>query len=210
MSTGAGVAIRDSSHGHELLGSGGGNQSSTTGGRDETNTYGSALSGNLVGNGVRNSILTSPVSTTYRGYIELGGGDGSTDSSGYLRGTLDSKTNVSGTISKGNEGLETGTLSGRRLLLNRHDLHNLIVQLLLEEVVDNLGLLDGNGEEEDLLDGSDLALLYETAELGDGSPDVLVAVSASASAAPAASAISSASASTAATSSETSTFFRHD
>jgi len=195
MSTGAGVAISDSSHGHELLGRRGGNQSSTTGGRDETNTYGSALSGNLAGYGMGRSILTSPVSTTYRGYIELGGGDGSTDSGGYLGSTLDSKTNVSITISKGNEGLETGTLSGRRLLLNRHDLHNLIVQLLLEEVVDNLGLLDGNGEEEDLLEGCNLSILDETSKLGDGGPSGLLTVtsastSASSSASTASAAIS--------------------
>eukprot|EP01083_Nonionella_stella_P053282 140985_1 len=203
MSTGAGVAIRDSSHGHELLGSGGGNQSSTTGGRDETNTYGSALSGNLAGYGMGKSILTSPVSTTYRGYIELGGGDGSTDSSGYLRGTLDSKTNVSVTISKGNESLETGTLSGRRLLLNRHDLHNLIVQLLLEEVVDNLGLLDGNGEEEDLLEGCNLSFLDETSKLGDGGPSGLLtgtSASASSSASTASAAISASTSSSESTS----------
>jgi len=113
-------------------------------------------------------------------------------------------------ISDSNEGLEASTLTGRTLLLHRHDLHDLVLELVLQEVVNDLGLLHGDGEEEDLLDGSDLALLYETAELGDGSPNVLVTVSASASAAPAASAISSASASTAATSSETSTFFRHD
>jgi hypothetical protein len=112
---------------------------------------------------------------------------------------------MSGGIAHGHKGLKPGPLTSRTLLLHGHDLHNLILKLILEEVIDDLGLLDRNGEEENLLDGSNLALLDETSELGDGDPDVFVA----SSLATATTAASSATASFAATapSSETSAFF---
>merc|ERR1719223_1843736 len=92
------------------------------------------------------------------------------DGSGDLRGALDSKTNVSIVVSKSNECLKTGTLTCTTLLLNRHDLHNLILKLILQEVINDLSLLDWKREEEDLLDRLDLTLLHETAELGDWGP----------------------------------------
>jgi hypothetical protein len=123
------------------------------------------------------SSLTSPVSTTDRGNIKLSSSDCTTDSSSYLRRTLDSKANMSVVVTKGNECLETGSLSSRRLLLNRHDLHDLILKLLLEEKFNDLSLLDGHGEEEDLLERSDLSLLHETSKLGDRGPSFLLTVS---------------------------------
>ena len=89
---------------------------------------------------------------------------------------------MSGGVSDGDEGLEPGALTGGGLLLNGHDLHDLILELVLEEVVDDLGFLHRDGEEEDLLDASDLSLLDEATELGDGNPDVLVAASTASSA----------------------------
>jgi hypothetical protein len=213
VTTGGGVAIINSSHAQQTLSGGGGHKSSTTGGRDETNTNGSALSSHLGGDGVGKGGLTSPVSTTDRGDVKLGSQDGTTDGGGNLGRALDSKANVSGRISDGNEGLEAGTLSGRRLLLDRHDLHDLVLKFVLKEIVNDLGLLNGDGEEEDLLDGSNLALLYETAKLGDGSPDVLVTVSASASAATSASpsAVSASAVSASPSKTSSSAFFtRHD
>lgn len=53
-------------------------------------------------------------------------------------------------------------------------------------MLDNLVLLDGDGEEVDVLEGLDLALLHEAAELGAGGPAVAVLVVATAAAAPAA------------------------
>ena len=48
-------------------------------------------------------------------------------------------------------------------------LHNLILELGQEEV-DDLELLDGQREQVNLLHRPDLAVLHETAELGDGDP----------------------------------------
>jgi len=57
-------------------------------------------------------------------------------------------------------------------------LHNLVLQLG-EEEVDDLVLLDGERVEVDLLHALDLAGLYETTELGDGLPLLLVALTTS-------------------------------
>jgi hypothetical protein len=54
--------------------------------------------------------------------------------------------------------LEAGALSGAGLLLHGHDLHDLVLQAGAEEVLNNLVLLDGHGEQVDLLQRLDLAL----------------------------------------------------
>jgi hypothetical protein len=161
---------------------------------------------------VRSGSLTSPVSTTDGSDIELGSEDSSTNSGGDFGGALDSKSDMSSGISYGDECLETSTLTSRTLLLNGHDLHNLVLKLVLKEVVDNLSLLHGDTEKENLLDGTNLSLLHETTELGDGNPHVLVTASlatASPSAASATVSTSAASAAFSSSTSETSAFFAH-
>jgi len=66
---------------------------------------------------------------------------------------------VSLLISNNNEGLESGSLSGSSLLLNGHDLHDLILQLSFKEVVDDLVLFDGERIEVDFLQSSDSLVL---------------------------------------------------
>jgi len=199
------VAICDSGHAHEPLSGGRGNETGTARSGDQTDRNGTALSGDLAGHGVGKPGGTSPVSTSDGNDVELSGSDGSTNGRGDFRRALDSETDVSGGVSDGDEGLESGALTGGRLLLDGHDLHDLVLELVLEEVVDDLGFLYGNGEKEDLLDASDLSLLDEATELGDGDPDVLVAAStASASSSATASTASTTTASSAAESSSSS------
>ena len=171
------VAVINTGHVQQLLSGRRRNQSGTARGRDQPNTEGTTLSSDLAGHSVGHTTLTSPVSTTDGGDVELGCNDGSTNGSGDFGRALDSKTQVSGGISDGHEGLETGTLTGRGLLLDGHDLHDLILELVLEEVVNDLGFLDGKRKEEDLFDGSNLLFLYKTPKLGDGDPDVLFVTS---------------------------------
>jgi hypothetical protein len=209
VTTSGGVAIINTSHGQKTLSTGGRDQSSTTGGRDETNTYGTTLSGHLGGDGVGHTTLTSPVSATNGGDVELGSKDSTADGGGNLGGALNSKTDVSIGITNSNEGLETSTLTSRTLLLNGHDLHNLILKLILQEIIDDLGLLYRDGEEENLLNGSNLALLDKTSELGDGDPDIFVTSTLTSTATATSSAATTVSASTSTSSSETSAFFRH-
>ena len=53
---------------------------------------------------------------------ELGDDDGGADSSGDFLGGLNTETNVASRVTDDNDGLETGTLTGTGLLLDRLDL----------------------------------------------------------------------------------------
>jgi len=176
---GGGVAIRDARKGEDLLSNGGRDEPGSAGGRNETNANGSALSVNLGGDGVGLVRHTSPVSTADGDDVQLGNGDRTTDSGGDLSGALDSKANVSGVVTDSDKSLEAGALTSTRLLLHGHDPHDLVGEG--EEVIDDLRLLDGNGVEEDLLNGGDPAVLHQTSKLGDGSPDIALSTVSSAS-----------------------------
>ena len=108
--------------------------------------------------------VVTPVSPPDGNDAQLGDNDGSPDSSGDLLGTLDSETDVTVKVTDGNESLESGSLTGRGLLLDGSDGHDLVLQVG-KELVDDLVLLDGEREEVDLLHGLDLAVVHETTEL---------------------------------------------
>ncbi|RRR12065.1 hypothetical protein CVV73_27200, partial [Enterobacter hormaechei] len=65
-------------------------------------------------------------------------------------------------------------LTSAGLLLHRHNLHDLILQRGANEVVHNLALLDGHGEQVNLLQALDFALLHQTAQLGARHPLLLL------------------------------------
>jgi len=171
--TGSGVAIGDTSEGKDLLGSGGSDDTSTTGSRDQARDGRTTLASELAGNGVRLTKGRSPVTTTDRDDRKLGKDDSTTDGSGDFLRALDTETNVAVAVTNDNEGLESGTLTSTGLLLDRGDLHNLILKLG-KEVVNDLVFLDGKREEVDLLNGLDLAILDKTTELSNGDPLVLL------------------------------------
>lgn len=111
----------------------------------------------------------TPVTTADGNDGKLGKVDSAADGGGDFLRALDTETDVTVEVTDGNERLEAGALTSTGLLLDRHDLHDLILELG-EEEVDDLVLLDREREEVDLLHGLDLAILHETAELGDGNP----------------------------------------
>jgi hypothetical protein len=169
---------------------------------------------------VRETKVAAPVTTTDGDDAELGNDDGGTDGSGDFLGGLDAETDVTLGVTNDDNGLETGTLTGTGLLLDRLDLlrgkkpklalccfaqnghysmhyalipathpprqmsisylHDLILELG-QEVVNNLVLLDGQRVQVNLLHAVDLASLDETAELGDGLPLLLLALTTTAS-----------------------------
>ena len=88
------------------------------------------------------------------------------------------------------ESLESGPLTGSGLLLDGHDLENLVLESGSNEHVDDLVLFDGQRVKVDLLKGLDLAILNEPAKLGHGDPVLLLLASASPSSPPATSAAS--------------------
>jgi len=184
VTTRRGENVLNTSESDELLGDTGGDDTSTTGSGDETHGDGTALSGDLGGDSVGRSELVTPVSTADRDDVQLGSNDGTTDGSGDFLGALDSKTEVTSSVSDDHEGLEAGTLTGRGLLLNRHDLHNLLLELtgssLIhggQEVVDDLVLLNREGVQVDLLELADLAILNETSKLSAGNPHLTSGIS---------------------------------
>jgi hypothetical protein len=73
-------------------------------------------------------------------------------------------------VTDDNEGLEAGALAGASLLLDWHDLHHFVLESRAKEEINNLVLLDGKGEEVDLFEAEDSALLYQASELCYGNP----------------------------------------
>jgi len=110
---------------------------------------------------VRSSDLVSPVSSSNSNDGKLSKDDGSSDSSGNFLSTLNSKSNVSLSISNYYKSFESSSLTSSSLLLNRHDLHDFILQLSLlgEEFVDDFNLFDGKSEEIDFFDFLDVSFL---------------------------------------------------
>jgi hypothetical protein len=183
---GLGVTVLDSGHLEESLGSGGGDDVSSSGckeagisefvqfyyfvlilrltSRDQSTHDGSSLSGNLARNGVRLLDVVSPVSPSDGDDGELGDNDGSPDGGSDFLGTLDSQTDVTVKVTDSYESLESGSLTGRGLLLDGSDGHDLVLESG-KELVDDLVLLDGEREEVDLLHGLDLSVVHETSKL---------------------------------------------
>ncbi len=66
--------------------------------------------------------ICSPISTTHRNDAELGNDDGSTDGGCDFLGCFNTETDVTFRVPNDDDGLESGTLTGTGLLLDRLDL----------------------------------------------------------------------------------------
>ena len=106
------------------------------------------------------SDLVTPVSTTDWDNRQLGEDDSSTNSGGDFLAALNAETNVSVAVSDGDECLKASSLTGTGLLLDGHDLQNLVLQGAAKEMVDDLELLDGQRVQVDLLQWADLAVAH--------------------------------------------------
>ena len=155
-----GVDILDTGHLEHALGRRGGDNAGTSGRRDELDVDGRALAAELGGDGVGLSELCAPVPAADGDDAELCEDNGAADGGGHLLCALDAQAEVPVKVANGDKRLEARALTGARLLLHRHDLHDLVLELG-EEQVDDLVLFDGEREEVDLLDGLDLAIADE-------------------------------------------------
>jgi len=183
--TGRSEHIFDTSELQDLLRHTGSDNTRAPGSRDKSHGDRATLSGNLARNGMGLANLVTPVSTTNRDNRELGKNDSTTNSSSNFLAALNAKTDMTVIVTDDNEGFEPGTLSGAGLLLHGHDLHDLVLECASEEKLHNLVFFDREREEVDVLEGLDFSVLYESAELGDGHPFLLlVALGATATAAP--------------------------
>jgi hypothetical protein len=177
VAAGRRVYVLNASHGQQLLGDDRGDNARSSGSRDQTNADGAALAGHLAGHGVGGTRVGSPVSTANRDDAHLGVDNGTADSSCHLLRTLEAQTDVAVAVTHSDVRFEASALAGRSLLLHRHDLHHLVLEGGANEVINNLVLLDGEGEQEDLLNALDLSVLDKAAELGHGDPLLLVSLS---------------------------------
>jgi len=170
---GGSVNILDTGKLQDLLGDGCSNDTSTTRSRHKAQTDRAALASELHRDGVGETDVVTPISTTDGDNSKLSNLDSRADCSGNFLSTLAANTNVTVAITNDDVGLEASTLTGRSLLLNGGKTHDLILKIR-EEVINNLVFLDGDGEEVELLNLLDLTVLHKTANLGDGGPGVLV------------------------------------
>ena len=96
-----GVAVVNTGHLKQLLGDGGGDDTSSPGGGDQPHPDGAALAGDLAGHGVGATDLVTPEAPPDGDDGELGQDDGATDGGGNLLGALHTETNVTVVISNG-------------------------------------------------------------------------------------------------------------
>jgi len=108
---------------------------------------------------VGRSDLVTPISSSNGHDSELSKDDGSSNGSGNFLSALDSESNVSISISNDDESFESGSLTSTGLLLDGHNLHNLILDLGAEELINDLIFLDGESKKIDLLEFLDQTLL---------------------------------------------------
>lgn len=192
-----GVAIVDTSEVKNLLADDSGNATSSSWGWHESDVTGTALSSNLDWDGVHITDLGTPISSSDWDKVDLSIDESTLDGDLDLLGALDSDTNVTLSVTDGDDGLESSSLTGLGLLLHGQDAHDLIRELGLgvgKESIDDWGLLDWDGVGVNLLEGVDLAVLDESTQLGEWGPLLLLSASAWATSA-AATATSSSSAS---------------
>lgn len=130
------------------------------------------------------SNVRTPVSSSDGDDRELGDDDSTSDGGSDFLGALDTESDVSKhqlnpkspcrygspvRVTDSNGGLESGSLTGRGLLLDGSNAHDLVLEGG-EEDVDDLVLFDGQREEVDLLHRLDLSILDQSTEFGNGDP----------------------------------------
>jgi len=173
------VAVLDTSHVEQLLGHTSGDDTSSARSGNQTHNGATALACNFAGYGVGFTDLVSPVASADRDNRQLGENDSASDGSGHLLGAFDAETNVAVVISNGDKSLEPRSLTGTSLLLDGHDLQDLVLQARAQEIIDDFAFLDRKGEEVNLLQRFDLSIFHEASQFGDGDPLFLLFLAAS-------------------------------
>lgn len=173
---GAGVHIIDTSELQDLLGAGSGDDTGTTGSGGQLEADGTTFTGSLHGDGMHVTDLVTPVASTDGDKSELSANEGTLDGNLDFLGELDTETDVTVVVTNDDDSLEAGTLTSLGLLLDRHNLHDLVTEGtlgLLDELVNNGCLFDWDGVSVDFLKVVDVTVLDESSELGSGGPVVL-------------------------------------
>lgn len=113
--------------------------------------------------GVWSTDGVSPISLSDWDDVELSSLNGTLDGSLDFLVALPSQSDVSLTVSDDDVGLESGSLTGLGLLLDWLNLDNFFLEFLVgfrsQEVINDLGFLDGNSHSEDLIQRVDFSSL---------------------------------------------------
>ena len=114
--------------------------------------------------------FVAPISLSDGDDVEFGHGDGAFDGTLDLFVAFPSESDVVPLVSDDGVGFEAGPLTGLGLLLDGLDLHDLFLDVLGQEGINDFLLLDGDGESEDIVDVVDFLALDQSSEFGDGFP----------------------------------------
>merc|ERR1740139_1691493 len=146
---------------------------------DHSNGTGTALSLNLGWNGMNVTDSGTPVTSSNWDHSELGIDESTLDGNLDFLADLDTNTDVTVSITNSADSLESSTLTGLGLLLDREDAHDVIgknflkglaLVLVLEEQIDNIGFLDWDGSSVDFFERLNLSHLDESTQFGERRP----------------------------------------
>lgn len=154
MAAGLGVAIAKSRELQKFLWGHGRDDSGTTGRGNETHSNTSAFTGKFGANGMRRVESRSPISQPDGDEGHFCGFDGAFNRICDFGGCLPSQTDEAFSVSDGDERFKSRPLTGGRLLLNGHDLHDLVLQFSLtgrspKKMLNNIILFNTQGKSVD-------------------------------------------------------------
>jgi len=86
--------------------------------------------------------FVSPITSSNRNNADFAKDNCATNGSGNFFGTFNAQADVTVHVSNDHKRLETCSLAGTGLLLDRHDLHDFIFQLGAQKPIDNLVFFD--------------------------------------------------------------------
>eukprot|EP00443_Scrippsiella_acuminata_P079958 CAMPEP_0115414108 /NCGR_PEP_ID=MMETSP0271-20121206/22415_1 /TAXON_ID=71861 /ORGANISM="Scrippsiella trochoidea, Strain CCMP3099" /LENGTH=184 /DNA_ID=CAMNT_0002838407 /DNA_START=218 /DNA_END=770 /DNA_ORIENTATION=- len=146
-------------------------------GWDEPHTDRAALAMDLHRHGVGLTNAVTPIATADWDEVHLRSDDTAPDGSCDLLGALGAQPDVTVLVADEDVADEAVGLAGAGHLLHGVDLHDLVLEgTRLEELVDDLIFLDWKRVQVDILNGVDLPILHQTAQLGNWDPLLFLAL----------------------------------
>lgn len=168
-----GVDILDTGVLQDLLGNLGSDATGTSRGGDHAHRNRAHLALDLGRDGVDTTDSGAPITSTDGDEVHLGIDEGALDGNLDFLADLNTETDVTLSVTASDDSLESGSLTGLSLLLDRQDAHDLIRELgisVIDQSFDDLVFLDGNGVSINLLKRLDMTIFDKTAKLGKRGP----------------------------------------
>jgi len=179
-----GVDIIDTSELKNLFGNLSGNATSTSWSWHESDRARTALSLNLSWDSMDTTDSGTPISSSDWDKVDLSIEKSALNGDLDFLSDLDTNTDVTLSVTSGDDSLESSSLSSLGLLLDGKNAHDLIGKLVFDvrdKSVNDWCLLDWDGVSVNFFEGKDVTSLNESSELGKWSPVFLESTSTSAS-----------------------------